>query len=200
MVSVEEGKRAAEAHDRFNLVAITPLALLTVASFATGSRQVDVLLTNATLAYICIDTVYNLAMPACQPSAFRLASITVHHLFTFWLTLHPVLHHENSDMTALCTVVEINTLILTVNRQLKWKSLTVAFYATWVAMRLVWYPYLIHVLNTRIRTWGAAWGDYYHVQVVASVIVLCALNVMWTVEVVAGMMKKKKAKPAAKTH
>lgn len=185
-------KAAAAQHDRLNLYAITPLVVLTLAALATASHPtICATLSFATAAYIVADIIYNAVVPECQPNAFRWATIMLHHFVTFWLVLHPCLHLENSDMTALATIVEINTLILTANRDLKWKSLTYAFYFTWVTMRLVWYPYLAIYNHARITTWGAKMYDYYWMQTVGTVVILCALNWLWTFEVLAGILSKK---------
>jgi hypothetical protein len=184
-------KEAAATHDRFNLYAVTPLVILTLASYTSTSQLTHEVLSYATLTYVVCDILYNLAVPQCQPNLTRWATIMLHHVVTVWLVLHPCLHRENADMTAGATIVEINTLILTVNRNLKWKSLTYAFYFTWVTMRLIWYPYLTYVHHVRMTGWGAKLFDYYYNQTIGTVVVLCALNWLWTYEVVSGLLAKK---------
>lgn len=182
--TVEEHKLAAARHEDFNLFAIPPLVVLTLLSLWARSPQVNKFLSFSTEGYIVVDTFYNLIVPHCQPSAFRLWTIVIHHLMTGWLTLHPCLYEENNDMTAWWTTVEINTLILTVNRKLKSAFLTKVFFATWAIMRLIWYPYLTYISHVRILGWGAAPCGYHHLQIVLSGILLCALNWLWTFEVV----------------
>lgn len=197
--SIWGDKEAAVLHDRLNLVGIGPLVGLTIAAYASGSNpSVCTALTILTAVYIVTDMFYHCLVPACQPNFFRWSTIMLHHLVTFWLVLHPCLHPVNADMTAPCTLVEINTLILTVNRGLKWKSLTFAFYFTWVTMRLVMYPFLVFRNHARITAWGAQMFDYHWFQTVATVAVLCALNWLWTFEVLAGKAKPK-AQPEKKT-
>jgi hypothetical protein len=186
-------KEAAAAHDHFNLYAVTPLVVLTFCAIVQ-TQPWAFYLSVATLVYIIADIVYNALVPECQPNTTRWATIMLHHVVTLWLVLHPVLHPENAHLTAACTIVEVNTLILTVNRNLKWKSLTYAFYFTWVTQRLIWYPYLIYLNHVTIVAWGAKPFDYFHCQTVGTVAVLCALNFVWTAEVVMGLLKKPQKK------
>jgi len=196
---VEMCRRAADIHDRFNIAAITPLVSLTVAAFARPCRSTDVTLSYSTFTYILVDIVYHLLVPRIQPSFFRFSTIMAHHLVTAWLLLHPILHPEHAHFTKYCTIVEINTLFLTMNKFLKWKLMQFGFYSTWVGMRLVWYPYLIKRFHDTMIRWGAtpALTDYNYCQVVGSLGVLCGFNYVWTAEVVAKLLRNKK-KNAAK--
>lgn len=189
----QSGKEAAAAHDHFNLYAVTPLVVLTFCALVQPEPW-GYYLSVATLLYIIADIAYNALVPECQPNTTRWATIMLHHVVTLWLVLHPVLHAENANMTAACTIVEINTLILTVNRNLKWKSLTYAFYFTWVTQRLIWYPYVIYYNHATIVRWGAKPFDYFYCQTVVTIAVLCVLNFVWTAEVVVGLMKAKPQK------
>jgi hypothetical protein len=193
----KDGKAAGALHDRFNMFAVTPLVVMTLLSLVSPSAWNQALLSWSTFAYVAVDIVYNAIVPECQPNTTRWLTIMLHHFVTLWLVYHPCMHPANADMTAKCTVVEVNTLILTLNRELKWKSLTYAFYATWVSMRLVWYPYLIFHFHERITSFGAKPFDYTYCQTVVAVVVLCALNWLWTFEVVAKLAQPKqpKAKP-----
>ncbi|KAG8464594.1 hypothetical protein KFE25_009962 [Diacronema lutheri] len=186
-------KQAAAVHGRFNLFAITPLVVLTIVAYATSKQQsVCLSLSYATAAHIAIDTVWNLVVPQCQPTYFRWSTVMLHHLVTFWLVLHPCMHVENADMTPACTIVEINTLLLTASRHFKKsKAITYSFYVTWVTMRLMWYPYIAFDHHARITQWGATMYDYSWMQTVGTVIVLCVLNVLWTYEVIKSLLPKK---------
>merc|ERR1712039_962917 len=105
--------------------------------------------------------------------------------------------------TAYSTIVEFNTMFITLQRLFKWKLCQLGFYGTWVTMRLGWFPYLVYFYHKTLTTDGVFPAEtvqplsYTWNQVVGSQIALCGLNFLWTGEVVYGMLKPKK-KPAKK--
>eukprot|EP00448_Togula_jolla_P035737 CAMPEP_0170626952 /NCGR_PEP_ID=MMETSP0224-20130122/31657_1 /TAXON_ID=285029 /ORGANISM="Togula jolla, Strain CCCM 725" /LENGTH=147 /DNA_ID=CAMNT_0010953809 /DNA_START=119 /DNA_END=562 /DNA_ORIENTATION=- len=144
------------------------------------------------MGYVACDVVYNTIDPQCQPGKFRLSTILFHHFVTMWLVLHPWQHPENGHLTAYSTVVELNTLFITLQRLFKSKFCQMGFYATWLSMRLMWYPYLIRRYHNAIVQWGAAPLTYTWWQVVGSQCVLVGLNFVWTGEVLYGMLRRKR--------
>jgi hypothetical protein len=183
-----DGKLAAAMHNRFNIYVVTPLVLLTFWALFNQTAASHAILAWLTLTYAAADTLYIVLVPHCQPSATRRVTILLHHAATIWLTLHPCMHPEDADLTPLFTIVEINTLILTLKNALKWRWLTPAFYATWIAMRLFWYPYLVWRFDGRVRD-GPLPCNVLYLQTVGSVCVLSALNWFWTAEVVANVLR-----------
>lgn len=181
---VAAGKAAAALHDRFNIVAMTPVTLLTVHTLIWPSLEVDTMLTYFTFSYILVDIVYHLMAPHCQPNAFRLRTILFHHSVTACLLLWPIQNPEWRCESKKLTVVEINTIILTVNKGLKWRSLQIAFLTTWVSMRLMWKPYLVYIYHQEAVAVGrASLLDLGYWQVVVTMASLCVLNFLWTAEV-----------------
>jgi len=89
-------------------------------------------------------------------------------------------------------------MTLMLNKALKWKLTKIGFYATWVCLRLVWWPYLIKLFHDALLQWGAepALTDYNYCRVLGSLGVLCGFNYLWTAEVVANILctRKKAAK------
>jgi len=189
---VARGKRAAEIHDKFNFVVISPLVALTGVALLTKSPALQTALSKATLAYIVADIAWNVVAPECQPHQWRWITIMIHHCVTAALVLHPIMHPENADLTAYCTVVEIQTLLLTAHRLCKNnKFFFQAQFAAWVLLRLGLYPYLVRHFHQRMVQWGAQPSllDFTYCQVVGSQLVLNTLNFIWTWEVYQGMRK-----------
>ena len=187
---------AAATHDRLNVRAVAVLCSLCAVCVLQPSAMANAALSWAVLAYVVGDLLYHAAVPHCQPSYQRLATIVLHHLATLWLVLHPIAHPEHAHMTLHGTLVEINTLLHNANKVYKKPALKAAFYATWFGLRLGYCPYLLLVFDRLMRASGAAPWDYTYSQVVGSHALLCALNVYWTCEVAMGMRRKGSRKSA----
>mmetsp|Transcript_98175 Transcript_98175/g.278203 ORF Transcript_98175/g.278203 Transcript_98175/m.278203 type:complete len:234 (-) Transcript_98175:180-881(-) len=189
-VQVESVKAAVAKHDHFNIVAISLLVSVTLITMSLPTPWTDGSLTYLTFAYVITDTVYLLWVPHVLPNMSRRITLAVHHLLTMWLLLHPMLHWEHMYMTKSCTIVEINTLLHTANRLRKSRWLEAGFFATWIGMRLCWYPYLIHEFSKTMVAWGAvpAITDYAYCQVVGCIAGLNALNFFWTAELLVNML------------
>ena len=139
------------------------------------------------------DTIYNLVAPHVQPSTQRLATILLHHVAAGVLVLHPLQYPEaHGYLTAYATIVEVNTLFHSLSKKFKaQKAFVHAFHATWIGLRLGWYPYLLAVVFPRVMQ---GYSDRVYWQVVGSQAVLVALNLLWTAEVVYGLLRPKKRK------
>mmetsp|Transcript_65257 Transcript_65257/g.165388 ORF Transcript_65257/g.165388 Transcript_65257/m.165388 type:complete len:209 (+) Transcript_65257:104-730(+) len=192
--SAARGKAAALRHDRFNLVFICPIIVLTVLSLLKRSdRQAGVhaALSWTTLGYIVADICYNALVPHCQPSKVRLGTILFHHLVTCWLVWHPIQHRADSGhITAYGTIVEVNTIFQTLHKVFRLKIFQQGFLATWVSMRLVWYPYCVWLTHLHMLTLDHLPGSYTYCQVVGSQFTLVCLNLFWSAEFLMGGKKK----------
>ena len=185
-----ESRAATAIHDELNVVCITLLVVLTLASLCWQTASTQQLLSHCTLLYIIADIVYNLLVPHCQPSKFRLGTILLHHVLTAWLLLHPIVNTEHAELTCLCMVVEINTVLHNANKVLKRPWTELAFQLSWVVLRLLWYPYLVFLFHQRITEWGASVMSFKWLQTVGSMVGLCCLNFVWTAEVAVKMVRK----------
>ena len=95
-------------------------------------------------------------------------------------------------LTAYATIVEVNTLFHSLSKKFKGQTAFVhAFHATWIGLRLGWYPYLLAVVFPRVMQ---GYSDRVYWQVVGSQAVLVGLNFIWTAEVVYGLLRPKKRK------
>ena len=199
-VALLERKAAAQRHDSFNVYTVPVLVVLTFASLAAQQRgttaqayYAHLALSAATFLYTVVDTLYNLVVPHVQPSTQRLATILLHHVAAGVLVLHPLQYPEaHGYLTAYATIVEVNTLFHSLSKKFKaQKAFVHAFHATWIGLRLGWYPYLLAVVFPRVMQ---GYSDRVYWQVVGSQAVLVGLNVVWTAEVVYGLLRPKKRK------
>lgn len=80
-------------------------------------------------------------------------------------------------------LVEINTWLLIVKRHVKAPLLELLFYASWVLLRLVLYPYLIPVYCRMYIEDSALFGTHFNVLLLAPVLqtYLTGLNFWWTI-------------------
>ena len=77
-------------------------------------------------------------------------------------------HHENLHFTSYCAIVEINTVCITARRVLRWQWLTIAFFATWIVLRLVWNHCLAYYLHTIMLSQQSLPGSHAWCQEVGS--------------------------------
>mmetsp|Transcript_120648 Transcript_120648/g.240243 ORF Transcript_120648/g.240243 Transcript_120648/m.240243 type:complete len:202 (+) Transcript_120648:110-715(+) len=195
--AAERGKAAAAAHERFNMFTIPPLAILAVLSLMINESLLHKLLTWGVLVYSLADTIYVVAVPHCMPSGSRFITVVLHHLVVIYLALHPIFHPENLYLTAYYAIVEVNTVCLNIRRAFRWQWSTVAFFATWIVLRLVWYPYLVYHLHTIMLSQQRPPGSHAWNQVVGTSAALTALNYFWTAEIATDKLgSKNKSKPS----
>lgn len=197
-LSKEASVEAGRQHDTFNVYAITPLIVLTLGAYLTSltitsePTVVDLALSWGTLVYLIIDIIYSIAVPSCYPTNSRMITILIHHVISAWLVLHPILYPQHLYFTKWCTIVEINTMFVTVNRLYKVPGTYAMFAITWILMRVIWYPALVPIFHHEMVDSGAEPFSYSYCQVVGSQIILCVLTLIWSFEAAAGMMKAKK--------
>ena len=193
-VRIARGRAAARVHDLFNVCVITPLVALTLHALHTGSHADELRLTHITLAYIMVDTAWHMVVPHCQPHALRWVTIIVHHAFTAWLLLHPIVTApEHASFTPLALLVELNTLVHNVNKRWPSPVMAVAFYLSWTGLRLIWFPYLVWRLHLLMTGWGSVpWVSLAYWQVVGSQLALSLLNYFWSLELVIPLVLGKK--------
>ena len=81
-------------------------------------------------------------------------------------------------------VVEVNTLILTIQKIYRFKSLQPLMLFTWGLYRLLWYPYLTYEATLYYLPSTSRFDTSIWLQIVAAFAVLNALNFYWTREFV----------------
>ena len=180
----------AKLHDVFNLVATTALTGLTCASHLKDSSFNEPLSALMCL-YLAVDSIWLIAQPEIADSGGAGASSTSssggaltllsHHAFAFAIASHAFMWDPHTQYTCQMTVVEINTLILMLERQLPNGSpfapaVHKLFVSSWVLLRLLWFPYFAAQL--------ALLGDYpselMHMICALSLLALTMHQLVWT--------------------
>jgi hypothetical protein len=185
-------------HDYVNMAQIPLLFLLSVAGMLTERVWVHATLVVYADLYFLSDTLWLLLAPYVvkQPLA-----ILVHHLFAMTLLMQPTMAllrlanlvgecrrvttrcFEIGDLASLALaftavtadilIVELNTLFLLLRRNVKggW-VFEVLFYATWLGIRIVWYPYILFYKVLPHPSAG--------ISTKASFVIVVALQFWWT--------------------
>ena len=168
-------------------------AAAAAAAAAIELVPVYTILTWGALLYSLFDLAYMFFVPECTLKA---ATLVPHHLATVGLTMS-ALEFGAEPLTALCMLVEWNTLVLTLMNlkrappskdvflnackavaaalPLKWM-----FNLTWLFLRLGAYPYLLYYMHNYFGHERYGMRGYY--QTMGSLGTLNLLNFMWTYE------------------
>lgn len=181
-------------------------AVETASSALGGSEDVPayVYVTWAALLYSIFDLLYMFAVPACTLKA---ATLVPHHCATIMLTVS-ALEFGAEPLTALCMLVELNTLVLTLMNLKrapgpgdaftrlakaadKVLPLKVLFLGTWITLRLGVYPYLLYYFHYYFG--HERYGMRGYCQTVGALCVLNVLNFKWTAEFYAPKPKSEKS-------
>jgi hypothetical protein len=82
--------------------------------------------------------------------------------------------------------VQVNTWLLIAKRVRPSRVLSVLFYATWLVIRVIFFPYLVWDVFVEYRRAAEADGTWFHPIAVAPIIqlALCGLNAQWTFQLV----------------
>lgn len=127
-------------HDSFNLVTLLLLNSLNLAHIL-GSCPF-ILFWTATMAYFAADGLFVALAPSCVKSP---RTIILHHFISAGLILIPFFYPVYQWCMSYDMLVEINTWLLIARRNVERPNvlLEVLFYATWILLRLVLYPFLV---------------------------------------------------------
>ena len=82
--------------------------------------------------------------------------------------------------------VEVNTWLLIARRVIGGRAIELAFYATWIGLRNLYYPYLIWAFYNEWRTESALCGSPWNPILVTPICQAClsGLNYHWTLQLV----------------
>ena len=193
-----------QRHDMFNIVVLSlivcvDLVYLTLATDLSelGTDELgadyeglsDVLLISFTV-YLLVDLVWVILVPKCVPS--NPVGIIIHHIACLVLISLPWMNRQFAWHTAINLLVEVNTLLLTLRRNVLIKStayhvFNVLFYATWIILRLVLYPMLVVFFYWEYIRYSVAISNYYNMLILASALeaFITAMGFKWTYDMVA---------------
>ena len=172
---------ASKAHDLFNLVATSAVTTLTFAAFA--SEPWNELLAATMCAYLVADSAWIALRPeiAGGQSGGGTATLLYHHAAALLVAAHALTWAPHTHYTSWMTIVEINTLVMMIQKQLAPGSpaATVAnkaFVGSWVATRCLWFPFLA----AKLAVLPDFPSDLVHVCCVASLLSLTVMQLLWT--------------------
>lgn len=163
-----------------------------------------------TCSYFVADVIFVLLSPRCVRSP---SVIMKHHLITLAYICVPLYFREYEWLMGSCLLVEINTWLLIARRffnragdkpffsigvpftkSLRIKVISVGFYVTWFAIRIIGYPALMlpvvraydtHTMLTGTRLNALAIAPLFH-------LVFIILNFKWTVDLVRSKLRPSK--------
>lgn len=167
---------------------------LTIANAWTG-EYFDLFLL-VTVFYFAIDLLWILAFPNCVKSP---ATILQHHVATLLYLIIPYRHASYQWCMGACMLVECNTWFLIARRvfnkqgfppwiidlsfvSIRVKLISIFFYTTWVAIRVVLYPYLLPLFYQVWLDHSAKVGTKMNLVFwcVPLHSVFCLLNLKWS--------------------
>ena len=172
---------AAKAHDLFNLAATATVATMTLA--AQISEPWNAHLAATMCAYLVADSVWIALRPeiAGGQSGGGATTLLYHHAAALLISVHAFTWAPHTHYTSWMTVVEINTLIMMIQKQLAPGSPAAnaankAFIGSWVATRILWFPYL----SLKLASLPDYPSDLVHVACASSMLGLTVLQLLWT--------------------
>ncbi|KAF8072409.1 hypothetical protein HT031_000068 [Scenedesmus sp. PABB004] len=173
-------------HDWFNLVVIAVLNAQNLTYLATGAGF-QLFFTSA-MVYFLLDTIFVGVYPQSVKSPVVILS---HHICTALYMLIPYHYPRYEWCMSYCMLVEINTWLLIARRTLGGRALEAAFYASWVLLRNVFYPYLIWAFYKEWAAETAACGSPWNWILVTPVCqaFLTGLNYHWTLQLVVKVLR-----------
>jgi hypothetical protein len=201
-------------HDVFNLIALPIVVVVYLMYLFDSSERYFYFQHFLFLGYLIVDTIWLLIKPDSVASA---ASVLPHHAICIigWNahlidTAYAKYNHlplpgpKYARFTASGALVEINTFLLILRRN--WRTnafIEFLFYATWVAVRCVYYPYGLVGLYRDYFDMVFNKGSYINVQlyIMCFFTPLNIMNLKWTIDLVKrNFLSKKKHDDDHKKH
>lgn len=160
-----------------------------------------------TFSYFVVDVLWVIIMPICVKSP---GVIMQHHVSTLLYLMIPRFYPEYGWLMGACMCVEVNTWLIiarrvfnksgkvafTLNAQIaggsmEIKLISVAFYITWILIRLVIYPALFVVVCLQYKERSERVGSYINVLMVAPFLqlIFCGLNFKWSYDLLLSKMR-----------
>jgi len=166
-------KRHQRIHDDFNLIVLPVISVLSAIFLLTG--QCYTWFSLASYLYFLVDFVWILLIPASvrTPTALRIHHAVVLGLLSFPLFSPRYRWHFAADM-----IIEFNSWFIIARRRFPGTATKLMFYASWILIRLIWYPYLIVVF---FRDTHAAGGSLLYLAPLFQTI-LSGMNYYWTLQ------------------
>jgi hypothetical protein len=142
---------------------------------------------TSAMVYFLLDTVFVGVFPQSVKSP---VVILAHHICTSLYMLIPYHYPRYQWCMAHCMLVEVNTWLLIARRTIGGKAVELGFYASWIALRNLYYPYLIWAFFNEWRSETAISGTAWNPILITPLMqaFLTGLNYHWTMQLVAKLM------------
>lgn len=139
--------------------------------------------------YVVVDTVWISVVPGSTTT--HPLPIIIHHVLTFIFALTPLVDKQFAWHMAVTLLVEVNTLLLTLKRNvssssLVFKVINLLFYVTWISLRLVCFPILVVFFYQEWRRYSESIGTSFNFIMLAPIFqfLITALSFKWTYDMV----------------
>jgi hypothetical protein len=210
-----------DVHDFFNLVALVPIVGLNVLNWnadklwkvvkGTGSiRQAWTgdwfeLFFAVTFLYFLVDLIWILRVPKCVKSPL---TILQHHVCTLLYLYIPYAVKDYRWCMGACMSVEVNTYFLIARRvfnqqgfepwvidlsffSIRIKLISILFYATWIPIRCMLYPYLLIPFYQLWLEYSTKVHTKFNLVLFCLPLhsMFCALNAKWTFDLLVSKLR-----------
>lgn len=147
--------------------------------------------------YLLVDCVWVILIPSCVASDPK--AIILHHVATAFAILVPFFLPRFGWHMGACLIVEVNTLCLTIRRnvtkdELLYHILNISFYVTWVILRLLMFPVLTALFALEYYWYSELTSNYFNIVVFAPTFqsLLTLMSYKWTYDLISKQRRKSK--------
>lgn len=177
-------------HDAFNLVMLPIAVALTVAGLVSRTPSAGTALARFMAGYIAADSVWLVLQPSVVGAPLVLL---FHHAVTLLLLAHSLTHAPHLRYVAWMTVVEVNTFFLILRRHWRARAVEALHIVTWLAIRVLWFPYLpFHWFWLIAEPWPAGpTGQARRLLVSGATVLLAVLQLFWTRKAVGSLLGRR---------
>ena len=155
-----------------------------------------------TVIYFAIDLIWICCIPKCVRSP---GTIIQHHIATLIYIIVPYRVPACQWIMSVCMIVEINTWLLIARHvfnkvevnpwtvidlgslvSIRVKFISILFYVTWIAIRVIWYPYLMVPIYNAWVDHNAVVGTRFNLVGLCFPLhsIFCLLNFKWTFDLI----------------
>lgn len=203
-------RKEVKHHDVFNLIVLPVICGIDISylcmatgwsNFGTGKlglehRYLSYILLGSFSIYLVVDLIWVTLIP--KSVVRNPVAIIGHHLMCLLLLLIPWIDIQLSWYMAANVLVEVNTVLFTLRRNLQMRSFShhivnILFYVTWVLLRLVMFPSLVVLLFSEYLRYSRIHDSvcYLYFAAFLGQILITSLSLWWTFEMLCKLLRGK---------